>query len=135
MKRVMIDTNVIISAIINPNGTAAKATLKALTYPYEPVICGYIIEELYRKFEEKFSHRADDLEMFLEDALKVIRLVDDYKQESEDELKIRDIKDRPILRAAKSSKTRYLLTGDRDFLESGICEPEIISPADFLKLK
>ena len=28
----------------------------------------------------------------------------------------------------------YLLTGDRDFLESGVKDPKIISAADFIKL-
>ena len=33
---------------------------------------------------------------------------------------IRDINDRPILRAAIEAKTDILLTGDKDFLDSGV---------------
>lgn len=51
-----------------------------------------------------------------------------------DEVKIRDEKDRPILRAAQISKVDYLLTGDKDFLDSEILDPIIISPSDFIKL-
>ena len=47
---------------------------------------------------------------------------------------IRDIKDRPILRAAIASGVDYLLTGDKDFLEAGIDRPIIINSTDFMEL-
>ena len=47
---------------------------------------------------------------------------------------IRDVKDRPILRAAINAKADILLTGDKDFLESGLITPKIMTPADFLQL-
>jgi len=50
-----------------------------------------------------------------------------------EEQKIRDLKDRPILRAARNAGADLLLTGDRDFLESDITSPRIISAADFLQ--
>ena len=36
------------------------------------------------------------------------------------EKQIRDINDRPILRAAIEAKADILLTGDKDFLDSGV---------------
>ena len=45
---------------------------------------------------------------------------------------IRDAKDRPILRAALNVGADLFLTGDKDFLESSICDPRIISVRDFL---
>ena len=38
---------------------------------------------------------------------------------------------RPILRAALHAKADILLTGDKDFLESGIDTPKIMTAADF----
>lgn len=35
------------------------------------------------------------------------------------ELQVRDVKDRPILRAAMEAKADVLHTGDRDFLDAG----------------
>ena len=52
----------------------------------------------------------------------------------EEELLIRDVKDRPILRAALSSNADFFLTGDKDFLESSVEDPRIISVAEFLSL-
>ncbi len=132
--KVMIDTNVFISAAISPNGTAAQAFIKAITPPCQPVVCDYIVDELHRKFQEKFPNKIMALEAFLFHALQVIRVVPTPEENQPDEKKIRDIKDRPILRSAQQAKVDYLLTGDRDFLESGVKDPKIISAADFIKL-
>ena len=45
---------------------------------------------------------------------------------------IRDVKDRPILRAAIEAQADVLLTGDKDFLESGVEHPAIMIPAEFV---
>ena len=37
--KVLIDTNVLISAALNPNGTPAKAYFKAASYPNHGMIC------------------------------------------------------------------------------------------------
>lgn len=55
--RIMLDTNILISAALFPNGRAAKAFFKSLLPPYEPIVCDYIVDELRRKFQEKFPDR------------------------------------------------------------------------------
>ena len=50
-----------------------------------------------------------------------------------EETQIRDAKDRPILRAAIKAKADVLLTGDKDFLESGVENPAIMTPSEFLR--
>ena len=52
----------------------------------------------------------------------------------ESETQIRDVKDRPILRAAIEAKADVLLTGDKDFLESGVKKPAIMTPVEFLDM-
>ncbi len=54
--RVMIDTNIFISAALFPNGRASDALRKALVPPYHPLTCDYVIDELHRKFREKLKH-------------------------------------------------------------------------------
>ena len=44
-----------------------------------------------------------------------------------DELKIRDVNDRPILRAAQNAGVDLILTGDKDFLESEVKSPTIVT--------
>ena len=47
---------------------------------------------------------------------------------------IRDVKDRPILRAAMNADVDILLTGDKDFLEADIEMPKTMTAAEFLRL-
>ena len=88
--RIMLDTNVIISAILFPKGKAAQAFLKAVSAP--PAVI------------------------------------------SDAENKIRDPKDRPILRAALNEHAELFVTGDKDFLESSVTDPRIMSVAEFLSI-
>ena len=46
-----------------------------------------------------------------------------------------NVDDRPILRAAINAKADILLTGDKDFLESGLENPVIMTPVGFLNMK
>lgn len=130
--RVMIDTNIFISAALFPNGKASQALKKALAQPYEPLTCDYVVDELHRKFREKFPDRMTELEAFLYSALPIIHVIPTPEEAVDEENKIRDPKDRPILRAALSSDTDLFLTGDKDFLESSVENPRIISVAEFL---
>ena len=102
--------------------------------PYEPIICDYVVDELHRKFQEKFPKRQSELEEFLQDALRFIKVVPTPETEVNAEKEIRDPKDRPILRAALNEHADLFLTGDKDFLESSVKDPRIIGVADFLEL-
>ena len=132
--KVMIDTNIIISGALNPSGFTAKALYKALSAPYEPVVCDYIVDELHRKLSEKFPHRMIEMEAFLFNMLQFIHVVPTPDESDSSENLIRDVKDQPILRAALAEKVDYLLTGDKDFLEAAVDVPCIISAAAFLDL-
>ena len=132
--KVMLDTNIIISAVLFPNGRAAQAFLKSLSYPYEPIVCDYVLNELRRKFDEKFPDKASNLDEFLQIALLFIEVVPSPTLELLEERQIRDPKDRPILRAALNNHADLFLTGDKDFLESSVSDPRIISVAEFLSM-
>ena len=131
--KIMIDTNVIISAALFPNGNTAKAFFKAMMPPYEPIVCDYIVDELHRKFQEKFPEKQTELEAFLFQALSFIEVVKTPEDAVEAESKVRDVKDRPILRAALDAHADLFLTGDKDFLESSITDPRITGVAEFLE--
>ena len=53
--RVLIDTNIIISAALFPNGKAAQALNKALILPFEPVLCDYVIDGSPQKIPSKMA--------------------------------------------------------------------------------
>ena len=73
-----------------------------------------------RIFNKKFPNRLAALDKFLSVALLTLELVPVPTEEDMTETQIRDVNDRPILRAAIEAKADVLLTGDKDFLESGV---------------
>ena len=74
------------------------------------------------------------LEHFLSIALLAMEVVPTPIEEAEEENYIRDVADRPILRAALNAKVDVLLTGDKDFLESGVTNPKIMTAAEFIAM-
>lgn len=130
--RVLIDTNVLISAALNADGVPYQAYVKAASYPNHGLICEQNVDEMKRIFNKKFPKRLAALDKFLSIALITLELVPIPTDENMSESQIRDADDRPILRAAIEAKADILLTGDKDFLESGLKNPLIITPAEFL---
>jgi putative PIN family toxin of toxin-antitoxin system len=130
--KVLIDTNILISAALFPDSTPAKAYNKAVTHPYRGLVCEQNIDELRRIFNRKFPAKLSALDHFLAMSATALEIVPTPPEEDPAEQKIRDVKDRAILRAARAANADYLLTGDKDFLESGVEHPEIITAAEFI---
>lgn len=131
--RVLIDTNVLVSAALNAKGTPFIAYIKAATYPNHGLICEQNVDEIKRIFNKKFPEKIAALDRFLSLALMTLELVPVPMNEKMAESQIRDVDDRPILRAAIEAKADVLLTGDRDFLESGVKNPMIMTPTEFVE--
>lgn len=132
--RVLIDTNVLISAALNPGGVPFQAYVKAASHPNRGMICEQNVDELRRIFNKKFPNKLAALDRFLSTALMTLELVPMPEATLELEERIRDAKDRPILRAAIEAGADVLLTGDRDFLESDVESPAIMTPSEFMRL-
>ena len=130
--KVLIDTNILISAALSNNGLPYQAFVKAVSYPNHGVICEQNIDEMRRIFNRKFPAKIQALESFLSLALLTLEIVTTPIEEQEIESKIRDINDRPILRAAISAGADILLTGDKDFIESGILNPKVMTAMEFV---
>lgn len=132
--KVLIDTNILISASMSSLGTPYQAYIKAVTYPNKGIICEQNIDELRRVYNRKFPHKIAALDRFLSFALTALEIVPTPDTETiyEKEALVRDKLDRPILRAAIKANVDVLLTGDKDFLESGIDQPKIMTAAQFL---
>ncbi len=132
--KVLIDTNILISAALNPSGTPYKAFVKAVSYPNHAIICEQNIDELRRIFNRKFPNKINALDSFLSCALLTVEVVPTPTEETDSEELIRDVMDRPILRAAVNANADILITGDKDFLESSVKFPKIMTAANFLEL-
>lgn len=133
--KIMIDTNVLVSSALNRNGTPFKAFLKAVTSPNQAVICEQNIDEMRRVFNRKFPDKIGALESFLALSMLTLTVVPIPDKEHKSEEQVRDIDDRPILRAAIAAKADIIVTGDFDLLEAGLSYPKILTPAQFLEIK
>ena len=131
--KVLIDTNILISAILNPDGSPSKAFFKAVTHPNKGLLCEQNLDELRRVFNRKFSTKLSALETFLASALTTIEVVPVPNREYAFETSVRDMTDRLTLRASIRADVDILLTGDKDFLESGIKRPRIMTASEFIK--
>lgn len=130
--KVFIDTNVLISAALFPGSVPARAFFKAVTEPNDAIICDQNVSELKRIFNKKFHDKTEKLNSFLSLIMMSVTIVKVPEEKIPEEKQIRDEKDRPIFRAAMAANADLFLTGDRDFLESGIKNPKIVTPAEFV---
>jgi putative PIN family toxin of toxin-antitoxin system len=126
--RIVVDTNIIISAILFPNSFVAKI-FKYVIDCETLVLNQYIIDEIERVFIEKFSKNIKDLKEFMKNINYEIYKIDaiDYSKYPA----MRDEKDLPILALAIESKSDILITGDKDFDDVKIDKPIILSPRKF----
>ena len=130
--RIMLDTNVIISAIVfgGQTGTLLKWLLQS---DHELFVSEYVDSEFKAKLQQKWPSRADR-------AYSMIHQLRIHFVDSTSEVlgPLRDSKDVPVLSDARFHHVDVLLTGDKDFLEAEMDSPIILSPAmmmEYLGLK
>ena len=128
--RVMLDTNIIISAFVFKSKKMNELIYK-LSKEHEIIICSYTIEELKELVEAKFKVSMQELDEFLKNF--PFDLV--YSPMSvEDRLfEIRDKDDYIILHTAIIEDVDVFITGDKDFDDVEIDKPEIMNVSEFLE--
>lgn len=135
--RCLIDTNILISAALFPDSVPARAFMKAVSPPHNAVVCDYSLDEMRRVYNRKFPHKIPDFERFLSLlalSVAIVSTPEETGQGMRDEQKIRDLNDRPIYLAALAAGVDGILTGDKDFLDSGIAHPKMLTAAEFMRL-
>lgn len=128
--RVMLDTNVIISALLFPSAKM-NAMMECVLMKHRLVLSSYVVDELKRVVRRKFPQK----EAVIDKLLTMLSFEYAYTpEEIEDGLfYIRDIKDYPVLYTAILEDVDVLVTGDRDFADIDIEKPEIMTPAEFIE--
>ena len=125
--RIMVDTNILLSALVF--GSTRMATLlERVAEDYTMVICTHIIDEFRKVVTDKSPKHSAVVDMFF---LRFPYELVYTPQWQPNMPHLRDEKDKPILAAAILADVDMIVTGDKDFLESGIEHPEIISHVDF----
>ena len=62
--RLLVDTNILVSAALFPDSVPARAFMKAVTPPHDAVVCDYSLDEMRRVYNRKFPHKLQDFERF-----------------------------------------------------------------------
>ena len=130
--RVLIDSNILISAAYSKGSIPYLAFKKAVEPPYQGLICEQSLEELRRIFNRKFPDKIQSFEHFVVTMLPVVELIPVPAFPYIEEKEIRDVDDQLILRAAIKAEAEILLTGDKDFLESTVTRLRILTAAQFV---
>ena len=128
--RVMLDTNVLVSAIIFPNQRMDSLIFKAVL-EHKLLLSSYIIEELFDVIERKFPDKIKHVDLFL--TRFPYELVYTPREQNHEFFNISDKDDYPILYSAIIEDVDLFVTGDNDFEGIEVEKPEIISPAEFLE--
>jgi putative PIN family toxin of toxin-antitoxin system len=127
-----IDTNIIISSALFPDGKTAFVFSYILEI-HEIIISTIAIEECFTVFKRKFPDKLEHLAAFLEG-------INYSKYKSPENIdpkiypEIRDKNDLPILVSAILSDSDIFLTGDKDFADIKIDKPLIYTPAEYYEL-
>lgn len=129
--RIMIDTNVLISAILFPGKGIDNLVVK-VAEEHILVLSTYIIDELKSVIDRKFPGKIKSIEKFLTSLSYEL----EYSPKNYDNyelFKIRDENDYLVLLTAVISDVDIFITGDKDFQNIDIQRPEIMTPREFLE--
>ena len=130
--RVFVDTNIVISALLFPNGKTAKV-FSHLLRKHTVIISSYTREECKEVFEKKFPTKMKQLEIFF-NGINFEEFATPDKIDRQKYPNMRDVKDLPILASAILSDSDILLTGDKDFADVKIDRPLIFTPTRYFEL-
>lgn len=125
--RILIDTNVLFSALLFPRSKPSRALLEVAAR-HEMVLCDRNLAELRDILRRKAPQFLPDAEvLFAQMSYELIPAVDHAEK------LIRDAKDQPILNAALVCDVDVILTGDKDFLSLHLERPRCVTAAQFLE--
>ena len=128
--RVMLDTNVLVSALLFPSERMNRM-LDHISFFHELALSSFVIDELRAVVAEKFPSKVAAINHLLKSMS--YELVLTPKEIPRGLFEIRDAADYPVVYSAMISNTDVLITGDKDFADVKVDGMLICTPADFLE--
>lgn len=135
--RVVLDTNIVVSALLSPSGAPAKvlAGWEGQLFDLvvsEPLLAEYRRALLYRRVTERLGMSPADVDeivqgfrqfAFLVEPQEVVTVVED------------DPEDNKVLECALAGDAAYIVTGDSHLLKLQVfTDIQILSPSSFLEV-
>ena len=130
--RILIDTNIIISAALFPEGKVSRVLFHILE-AHIVIIASYSLQECRTVFKKKFPDKTESLKEFLK-KIEYERFKTPLILDANDYPSIRDVHDLPILASAILSDADILLTGEKDFSAVKVKKPLIFTPSQYFEL-
>jgi predicted nucleic acid-binding protein len=124
--KIMIDSNVLISAVYNPNSKPARA-VRDVCENHELLLCDHIVAECYDVVQRKFPQHTKALDNLF--ASLGYALVAAPRGGAA----IDDPKDAPILSAAILEDVDVFISGDDHFLRLDLERPKVLTPAQYIE--
>lgn len=128
--RVMLDSNVLFSALLFPGETMNRLMSK-VTSEHQLVLSSYVVNEILDVTHRKFPNKVLVVDRLLSQL--PYELVYTPEQPEPGLFEIRDVKDYPVLYSAIAESVDIFVTGDKDFDEVDIERPKIVTPAYFVE--
>ena len=134
MTRAVVDTNILIRAIIKPEGTVGPVIKRLRTGEYTLVYSQPLVDELLaklalRRIREKYQLTDQDTD----DILAIIALWGILVDPARKVKVCRDPKDDMFIEAALAGEAKQVVTGDRDLLILEEFESiRFVTPREFL---
>ena len=131
--RVMVDANVLLSAIVFRSANMMRVTEHASSGGNELVLSSWVLGEVRRVVAKKWPKRASSLE-----ALLLAMRYELVQTPPVDEIEwglfeIRDPMDYPVLYSAVFTDVDVFVTGDRDFASVDVGKPAVLTPVDCVR--
>ena len=130
LKRAVLDTNVLVSAITH-GGKPREMLSLVLTKKLEAIISPVLLAELTDVLGRKFDMASDDITLIEEEVRKNFVLIHPI---SSVEILKTDPDDNRVLEAAVDGDCDFIVTGDRELLNLKVYKHIIIlTPTEFLQ--
>lgn len=126
--KILMDTNILISALLYPASKPSLALLH-VARNHELVLSDYNILEFRRIAGEKFAKLQPDIDVFLTELAYELVPAPHSPQKL-----IADPKDAPILNAAIIEDVDIIISGDKHFLNLDLKRPQVMTAAAYLEL-
>jgi len=132
--RAVIDTNIVIRAVIKPLGTVGPVVVRLRAGEYKLIYSKKLLDELIAKLAlPRIRQKYDVDDETVEDILALIALRGEMVEPTRKVKVCRDPKDDMVIEAALAGEAHYIVTGDEDLLTLKEFESiEILTPKSFL---
>lgn len=134
MTRAVVDTNILIRAVIKPLGTVGPVVVRLRAGEYKLIYSRKLLDELIAKLAlPRIRQKYDVDDETVEDILALIALRGEMVEPIRKVKVCRDPKDDMVIEAALAGEAQYIVTGDEDLLTLKEFESiEFLTPKSFL---